>query len=147
MAKARGKVVEDNARGGPGREATVALLIAGLMLFLGQTLRTALPEPRRWAASAATILGLLLFLLAIRGFSAGRFPSVVERPLRAMAGWLGVSPAQAIILGLAPLLSGASWLAAGEFPRMNLPALALFLWVGSAAFILTGTWRDRKSVV
>lgn len=132
-------------RASPGRglstDAAVALMASALMLFLGQTLRPALPPPQQ-AASAATILGLLLFLLAVRGFSVGSFPSLVERPLRAVAGWLGVSQTQATLLGLAPLLSAASWLAAGDAPLMHVPVLAVALWVGSAGLVLMGSWQS-----
>ncbi len=124
---------------GPRTNAAVALLSSALMLFLGQTIRHNLPTQQQPAA-AATILGLLLFFLAVRAFSVGAFPSLIERPLRAVAGWLGVSPSQAILLGLAPLLSAGSWLAAGDFPQMYLPVLAVTLWVSSVALMLIGTW-------
>ncbi len=124
---------------GTRTDAAVALLAAAVLLFLGQTLRHELPAQRQ-AASAATILGLPLIFLAVRAFTRGAFPSLIDRPLRAVAGWLGVSPTQAILLILAPLLSVAAWLAAGDFPQMYLPVLAMALWIGSITLVVIGTW-------
>ena len=131
---------EAHSTGRVSKDAAVNLLASAIMLFLGQTLRPALPAPQRFAATTATIAGFLFFLLAVRGFRAGAFPSLVARPLRAVAGWLKVSTAQVTLLILAPLLSVASWLAAGDFPQMHLPVLAVALWVSSVALVLIGTW-------
>jgi len=129
-----------HSTGEVSKNAAVSLLASAIMLFLGQTFRSALPVTQRFAATTATIAGFLFFLLAVRGFRAGAFPSLVARPLRAVAGWLKVSTTQVTLLILAPLLSVASWLAAGDLLQMHLPVLAVALWVSSIALILIGTW-------
>ena len=124
-----------------GQPATVTLVVSALSLYFGQALRATLPEGERTPASIATILGLLLFLLTVRTFSTGSFPRILQRPLEVIALWLGVSSAQVMLLGLAIMLSGAAWLAAGDFPLMLMPALAVALWVGSALLFLMGAWQ------
>src|SRR3990172_2306190 len=124
-----------------GKQATVTLVVSALSLFFGQILHTTLPDGERTAASISTILGLLLFLLTVRAFSAGTFPRMLERPVEVAAGWLGVSPTQVTLMGLAILLSGAAWLAAGDSALMRLPVLAVALWVGSAVLFLMGAWQ------
>ena len=127
--------------GGPKAGPAVMLLSAGLMLFVGQAMVPGLPPARQWAATSATVLGLLFFLLAARAFSSGAFPAAIERPLSAVASWLRVNQAQAILLGLAPLLGVASWVAAGEALRMRQPSLAIGLWLGAILIVLIGTVR------
>jgi 4-amino-4-deoxy-L-arabinose transferase-like glycosyltransferase len=127
---------------GPHPELALLLLGGALLVLLGQVALPLLDPTRRWPAYVVTVLGLAGFALAVRGFITGGLPRWAMRILSACGRWLGVNPMQALLLGSAPVLSLAAWLAAGDRMMMLIPWAAVILWLLAILLIVLGS-RQR----
>ncbi len=141
LAKPASAPTEDQGSGG-GKDIALVLLIGAVLLFAGQALRTPLLEHQRFISTSLTVIGLLLFVLAVRSFSTGGFPVSLERWVQSIAGWLGASKAQLYLLALAPLLSLAAWFAAGKGMLMSLPLIAPLFWLVAVGLMIAATWEE-----
>ena len=129
----------------PGRPEIAAFLIAGAFFAaLGQALLPLLEPAFRWRAIGLTGLGLALFAVSVGGLVKGRLPWPFRQMVAAFAGWLVISPWQAVVLALAPLFSLAAWLAAGDRWLMNLPTFAVGAWLLAMILILVGSRRGEQ---
>ncbi len=139
--KASGKQLRSSRNGlaaAPRVELGALLLAAAVLLFLGSSMTSYLAEGLRAWSYAYLALGLACFVLAALGFSGRGLPVVLMRGLDAAGGWLSVSPAQIVLLGLAPLLALSTWLAAGESVLMRQPAIAVLGWLAAMLLVVIG---------
>lgn len=129
---------------GPG-EAAILLLAGAAAVAIGQLVLPELQTDRRWQGFAFLIAGMLAFTLGVLGFRRGRLIGLLHRPLGALGRWLNVSRARALLLTLAPLLSAAAWIAAGDSREMRYPALALALFAAAVLFLLLGAFTPSAA--
>lgn len=122
----------------PNLELGALLLAAVVLLYLGSAMPSYVFEGERGWSYVYSALGLGCFMLAALGFSGRGLPAPVDRTLRSAADWLGVAPAQVVLLGLAPPVALSAWLAAGDSILMRQPALALVGWLAGIALVIVG---------
>lgn len=130
----------------PRRELAALLLAAALLLYLGSSMTSYLLGGQRVWSYLYTAIGLVCFVLAALGFSGRGVPEPVNRALSAAGKWLSVGPAQVVLLGLAPLLSLAAWLAAGESVRMRQPTIAVLAWLAAIVLVVAGGTAQLPSL-
>ncbi len=123
----------------PNLELFAVLLASGLLLFIGRALIRYLNEGEVIVAQIYSALGLGLFVLAAVGFSRKQTPARFSRLLEVAAKWLDVSKAQVILLALAPMLTIAGWLAAGDAMLMRQPEMAVLLWLLGISVLMAGS--------
>jgi hypothetical protein len=117
------------------------MLSAGVLLTVfGQTLLRRMVPSLAWAPLVVIGAGLVLFLgggyLAERG---------TQRALHvpgwaAVTGWLRVTPAQMVCLGLAPVFGLVAALAAGDGALMTQAAVAMIAWGLGVLLVVVGSW-------
>lgn len=117
----------------PPGEAVGLLVAGGVLLFIGLSVGPSLPQTQRFWSLLCSLAGVLLFLVTARGFTVGRLPGWVLRPLRSSSNRFELGPFQVVAVGMAPLLALGAALAAGDGLRMRLPALAIAFWLGGIA--------------
>jgi len=122
----------------PRSEFAWLVICGSVSLFLGQSLQRTLPIGSR-SPVAFVVVGLGLFFLGAHGFLRGRLPVLVERLFDAVASWLRITTSQLILLGLAPWLSLAAGIAAGDGARMRSPVLATISWLVAIVFLIIGS--------
>src|SRR3990172_8587231 len=87
------------ARTPPG-EAVGLLVAGGVLLFVGLSVGPSLPQTQRIWSLLYSLAGVLLFLVAARGFTVGRLPGWVLRPLRSSSNRLGLGPVFVVAVGV-----------------------------------------------
>jgi 4-amino-4-deoxy-L-arabinose transferase-like glycosyltransferase len=123
----------------PNLELAALLLGAFLLLFIGRSMTEYLPEAEGFWSYIYSALGLALFLLAALGFSGRKLPDPLTGALKASSKWLEVTPAQVVLLSLAPSMALAAWLSSGDTVLMRSPAIAIASWAIGIAFIVVGS--------
>jgi len=127
-----------------GSDFAILLLAGAGLVFVGQSLSAVLLGPDKWKSYPFTVLGLGFFLIAARAFSRGRLDRWLGQATGRLAYWFAVRPYQVILLALAPLLSVAAWVAAGDGPLMKSAWLAAGTWLLGILCVFAANW-DRKS--
>ncbi|MGH2621866.1 MAG: ArnT family glycosyltransferase, partial [Anaerolineales bacterium] len=120
-------------------ELTAGLVGSGLLLLVGRMISPVLFDWERAWVVIYTGLGLALFVFTAMGFTGRPLPRLIARPLGAIAGWLGVAPARAVLLTVAPLISLVARLAAGDAVRMRHAGLAVIAWLTGIGLVVLGS--------
>jgi 4-amino-4-deoxy-L-arabinose transferase-like glycosyltransferase len=123
------------------------LLTAGAVIALiGQSLTGILPQSEKWKAYLFTVMGLAFFLIAGRAFTRGRFDRWFGSPLERLSRWFSMRPYQAMLFFLAPILSLAARVAAGDGPLTRSAWLATGTWIFGIACIVVANWRHGQRI-
>jgi 4-amino-4-deoxy-L-arabinose transferase-like glycosyltransferase len=132
--------------GGAYPEFAVLLIAGALLALIGQSLTGALPPSEKWKAYLFTIVGLCLFLIAGRAFTRGRFDHWFGTLLARFSNWFAIRPYQFVLLVLAPVLSVATRVAAGDSPLTKSEWLADTAWILAILCILVANWRSDTRI-
>jgi len=73
----------------------------------------------------------------------GSLPRFVNVPLEKAAHWLHLSSAQILMVAMAPLISFAGGLAAGDSAQMKLPEIAVTSWLLAISLVIMGNWQSE----
>lgn len=122
----------------------VLLAVGAILALIGQALTGVLPPLEKWKAYLFTIVGLAFFLIAGRAFTQGRFERWFGSPLERLSRWFGMRPFQAMLLVVAPILSLAARVAAGDGALTRSPGLANATWIAGVVCILLANWRQGQ---
>jgi hypothetical protein len=117
----------------------------GLLLLLAQLTGRVLDPGGRAPAFLLTVIGGVALLVGIQSFVRQALPGWVGRPLARLAAFLRVSPAQAILLLLAPGFAWLTRLAAGDGLLARQATVALLSWLLAIAFVIAGSAARRDS--
>lgn len=125
---------------------TVLLLAGILIMVLSQGLYAASADEARPVLAIPFGLGLIFFLLAGHTAASRDFALWRNRLLRNVSGYLGLHPAQLILLFLALISAYLAHLAAGDGLQARQPLLAATAWIlailsAVAAGLRWGEWR------
>lgn len=126
--------------GGSLRRVAWLLVGGGLLLILLSQVanRTALPG-ERLPSFLLLLAGGLILLIGIQSMMRGRLPGWLGQPLARLGGFLRVTPAQVVLLGLALGLSLLARQAAGDGILANQATTATFAWLLAVAFAVAGS--------
>ena len=122
-----------------------ALVGGGLLLLVSAQLtgRVMLPGTRL-PAFLLVIFGGLALLVGIRAFMRGELPGRIERLLTRLSIFLRVTPAQVVLLVLAPCFAWLTRLAAGDGLLANQATLANLTWVIAIGLVVAGSVNRRE---
>lgn len=120
---------------------TVALLGGAALLLLGQLTQARRPETERWPVYGLMALGALVFTFGLRLSAMTRIPAGLVRPVRSVARYLGITPGQLVLLGLAPCLAGLARLAAGNGLLAYQATVATVAWLLAGLAVIAGSYR------
>ncbi|HEX6386324.1 MAG TPA: glycosyltransferase family 39 protein [Anaerolineae bacterium] len=125
-----------------------AALLGGLLLvWLGQAAYTAVPLPLRWWVFGLMAVGAIAFLLAGHTAARQQAPPWLEKPVRWLAHFFGVSAGQMVLLLLAPCFVLIATLAAGHQPLARHWPVSLAAWALAIGKAVVGSWQRPEPSV
>jgi 4-amino-4-deoxy-L-arabinose transferase-like glycosyltransferase len=129
------------APSGPAaRRAAWALAVGGgLLLLLAQLTSRVLEPSGRLPVFLLTLFGGLALLVGFQSFRRDAMPGWVGRPLARLAAFLHVTPAQSVLLLLAPAFAWLTRLAAGDGLLARQATVAVLAWLLAIGFVVTGS--------
>lgn len=139
--------VADAAADGPvalvdGRAPATVLVLGGLALVvMSHTVYVARRPDAPAALYLITFLGLAAFLAAGHALSGGDVAWLQARPLRRVMDYLAITPAQLLLLFLAPVLAYLARLAAGDKLLAFQPIVAVVAWLLAITAVVAGSYR------
>ena len=146
----------DGAALAEGRAPATVLLLAGLALVvMSQAVYVARSADVPLSLYLLLFLGLALFLAAGHTLSRSDASWLQARPLRRLVRFLEVTPAQLLLLLLAPAFAYLARLAAGDKLLAFQPTVAVLAWLLAITAAVAGTYRpspeagraNRKAVL
>ena len=146
-AKGRAPAPDQDSAGipGPGGHPSQAERRTRWALFASGLLASLLGCGLLWSTNSPTInltlviCGLAMLLVGLEPGLAAAPRALLGRWAGALARWLGVRPAQTLMLGLGLLLTLGARSAGGDLPWATYPWYWL-LWIAGIALTITGCW-------
>jgi hypothetical protein len=126
--------------GPAARRAAWALAVGGVLLLLLAQLTSRVLDPGgRLPAFLLTVIGGMALLVGVQSFRRDAVPEWIGRPLARLAAFLRVTPAQTVLLLLAPGFAWLTRLAAGDGLLARQAAVAVVAWLLAIAFVVVGS--------